>query len=79
MPSEGESCCSIQTDACLDDRRNGGDLNLTAAELRALFQERVKLSSPDLNEVADSFSDLYRGYQDEVVQEVTVESVNETP
>ncbi|MDG2382103.1 MAG: hypothetical protein P8N76_10555 [Pirellulaceae bacterium] len=69
----------VQTGVCLDDRRNGGDLNLTAAELRALFQERVKLASPDLNEVADSFSDLYRDHQDDVVQEVTVESVNETP
>lgn len=53
-------------------------MNFTAAELKSLILDRVKLSSTELKEVAASFSKLYCDYQDDAVRRVSVESVPRT-
>ncbi len=54
-------------------------MNLTASELKTLILNRVKLSSTDLKDVADSFSKLYCDFQDDVIDRVAVEPVPATP
>jgi monoterpene epsilon-lactone hydrolase len=53
-------------------------MDLSAAELKKLFEDRLDLSSTDLEAVASSFSQLYLDYQGEVVKEVAVEPVSGT-
>ena len=40
---------------------------LTPSGLKQIFQERLDLSSTDLNKVAKSFSKLYNDYQADIV------------
>ena len=51
---------------------------LTPAGLKQIFQERLDLSSTDLNEVAKSFSKLYNYYQADIVNRVTLQRVPNT-
>ena len=51
---------------------------LTPAGLKQIFQERLDLSSTDLNEVAKSFSKLYNDYQADIVNRVTLQRVPNT-
>jgi monoterpene epsilon-lactone hydrolase len=53
-------------------------MNMTPAGLKQLFQERLDLSSTDLEDVAKSFSQLYFDYQGDVVDKVTVQPVPNT-
>ena len=51
---------------------------LSPAGLKQIFQERLDLSSTDLNEVAKSFSKLYNDYQADIVNRVTLQRVPNT-
>ena len=51
---------------------------LTPAGLKQIFQERLDLSSTDLNKVAKSFSKLYNDYQADIVNRVTLQRVPNT-
>jgi len=54
-------------------------MNMTPADVKRVFLERVKLGSTDLETIAKSFSSLYEDFQGEVVDEVLLEQVPGTP
>jgi len=59
-------------------KRKINNTELTPAILKQIFQERLDLSSTDLNEVAKSFSKLYIDYQADIVNKVTIKRVPNT-
>lgn len=54
------------------------NIELTPAGLKQIFQERLDLSSNDINEVAKSFSKLYSDYQADIINRVRLQRVPNT-